>query len=58
MVNVNVQEASSGSAFIITPRFKIRSEGERVRMGDQIVFSSRKFGVYLHVGKIGRQLEV
>jgi hypothetical protein len=34
---------------MVTPRFKLRSEGEPVRWGDQLVLMSKKFNMSLHV---------
>jgi len=34
---------NEGSWFMVTPRYKIRGEGDDVRMGDQIVLVSKKF---------------
>ena len=40
---------NEGSWFMVTPRYKIRGEGDDVRMGDQIVLLSKKFNnLFLH----------
>ena len=46
------------------PKFKMRSEGQRVAMGDTLAFRSMKAGLYLHVsaaafdGNAGTRREV
>jgi hypothetical protein len=34
---------NEGSWFMVTPRYKIRGEGDEVRLGDQIVLGSKQF---------------
>lgn len=50
-------EGNDGSWFIVTPRFKIRSEGEPVHVGDQILLVSKRYGVHLHVSTRGNKTE-
>lgn len=41
---------NEGSWFIVGPRFKIRGEGDDVRMGDQIILYSKKYNTFaLHI---------
>lgn len=40
---------NEGSWFMVTPRFKLRSEGEPVSWGDQLVLMSKKYNMSLHV---------
>lgn len=43
------ESGNEGSWFMVTPRFKMRAEGDHVRTGDQIVLISKRFhNVYLH----------
>jgi hypothetical protein len=42
-------DGNEGSWFVVTPRFKVRSEGEPVHIGDQIVLESKRYNLYLHV---------
>lgn len=43
---------------MVLPRYKMRSEGEVVAIGDQIILACRKFHVYLHMSQKGSQTEV
>ena len=44
----------SGAYFVIEPRYKLRSEGEKVNALDHIVLQSRRFaGAYLHASSLG-----
>ncbi|KAL6045107.1 Inositol 1,4,5-trisphosphate receptor type 1 [Balamuthia mandrillaris] len=42
------QTGNEGSYFTILPRFKIRSEGEMVQIGDQVLLVSKEHDLYLH----------
>ncbi|KAL6077190.1 Inositol 1,4,5-trisphosphate receptor type 1, variant 2 [Balamuthia mandrillaris] len=41
-------EGNDGSWFTIAPRFKMRSEGEKVNMGDQVLLYSKRYSLFLH----------
>jgi len=49
---------TEGSWFKVMPRFKMRSEGESVYIGDQLILASRKFDMYLHVSSSGDALDL
>jgi Inositol 1,4,5-trisphosphate/ryanodine receptor/MIR domain len=43
------EDGNEGSCFVVSPRFKVRSEGEPVMFGDQLLLQSKTFSTYLHV---------
>ena len=46
---VLIDRPSSSIFFKIMPRYKFRSEGEKIKYGDQIIFYNTKIQLYLHV---------
>jgi len=53
-----LEDGTEGSWFKVMPRFKMRSEGESVYIGDQLILASRKFDMYLHVSSSGDALDL
>lgn len=53
---------NSGSHFYIHPVYRMRTEGEKVRVGDQVLLFSKKFNQHLHTGsqryKRSNQIEI
>ena len=46
---MNVRRYPQGAIFIAEPRYKLRSEGDRISSGDHILLAPRRFsGMYLH----------
>jgi predicted DNA-binding protein (UPF0251 family) len=45
------ENGEEGSWLVITPRFKTRSEGDRVLYGDQVVLVSKLYSVNLHTSQ-------
>src|SRR3989338_1478000 len=43
-----IEDGDEGSCFVVTPRFKVRSEGEAVRYGEQLLLQNMLFSPYLH----------
>jgi Inositol 1,4,5-trisphosphate/ryanodine receptor len=53
-----IDKPSQAIYFKIMPRYKYRTEGEKIKYGDQIIFLNLKVNLYLHVSETQIPIEV
>lgn len=53
-----IDKPSQAIYFKIMPRYKYRTEGEKIKYGDQIIFLNLKVNLYLHVSEIQIPIEL